>query len=105
MPAQIHDKLLRVGKRGTKTTLANPGKPVGATSLTIDNPNNWETRTALIFSLYRETTDGREEEGSYTVWKGVLNNSEITGLELMQGTDQAWRKNCRCNAHQFVVGR
>ena len=42
MPAQIHDKLLRVGKRGTKTTLANPGKPVGATSLTIDNPNNWE---------------------------------------------------------------
>lgn len=90
MPAQIHDKLLRVGKRGTKTTLANPGKPVGATSLTIDNPNNWETRTALIFSLYRETTDGREEEGSYTVWKGVLNNSEITGLELMQGTDQAY---------------
>ena len=90
MPAQIHDKLLRVGKRGTKTTLANPGKPLGATSLTIDNPNNWETRTALIFSLYRETTDGREEEGSYTVWKGVLNNSEITGLELMQGTDQAY---------------
>lgn len=90
MPAQIHDKLLRVGKRGTKTTLANPGKPVGATSLTIDNPNNWETRTAIIFSIYRETADGKEEEGSYTVWKGVLNNSEITGLKLLQGTDQAY---------------
>ena len=91
MTAAISDLIMQVGNRGTKTTIEAPGKGTSATSITLNNPAGWVTDTAIIFSLYIEDpTTKAEVEGSYTVWKGVVNGDQVEQLELKFGTNQAY---------------
>lgn len=92
--ASITDLLLSVGKRGTLTTLKPPGKPVGAESLKIEQSLNWPTDSKVAFSIRQVNVggenDGREIEGTYTEWTGILNTEDgsIDNLHLEQGDDQ-----------------
>ena len=89
--ADITDLITRVGRRGTRTALGSPGKQVGDTTINIVSAANWETGTAVIFSMYRiNPTTKKEELGTYTIWKGILVDHQITALQLMYGEDQVY---------------
>lgn len=86
MTASISDMFMKVGQRGTKTTLASPGKAPADTSVTLTNPANWETSTAIMCSFYQEDpTTHKEVDGTYTIWKGIVVGSQITSLTQAYG--------------------
>lgn len=91
MTASITDKFMKVGDRGTKTTIESPGKGASDTSITLNNPAGWPTDTAIVFSLYTVDSDtGIETDGSYTIWKGVVVGDQVQQLELLFGANQVY---------------
>lgn len=91
MTAAITDLMMKVAHRGTRTSILTPGKQPVDTSITLSNPAGWPTDTAIIFSMFIEDpSTGTEELGSYTMWKGVVNGSNVQNLQLVYGTDQVY---------------
>lgn len=80
----------KIANRNTMTTLGGNGYNQGDTTITLANPANWVTETAIVFSLFRKDGGGDEVQGSYTVWGGILIGDTITGLQLLYGNDQAY---------------
>jgi hypothetical protein len=92
MAASSTDKLLKTGA-ATKTTLASPGKAVGAASININSAVNWPTDTAVIFAIRNiALVDGEYQEvsGTYAEFKGVVSGTTINSLTLVYGTDQVY---------------
>lgn len=86
------DKLLKTGA-ATKTTLASPGKAVGAASININSAVNWPTDTAVVFAIRSiELVDGEYQEvsGTYAEFIGVVSGTTINSLSLVYGTDQVY---------------
>jgi len=86
MSAANTDKLLKVGKPGTATTLSSPGHTSGGTSITVGSTTNWSTDTAVAFAIDRaELVAGEEVQipGTYTEWIGVVSGATtITDMVL-----------------------
>ena len=92
MPAAVTDKFIKTGA-ATKTTLASPGKAVGASSINISSATNWPTDTAVVFAIRTiELVDGEYEEvsGTYTEWLGTVSGTTVNNLILAYGTDQVY---------------
>lgn len=86
------DKFLKTGA-ATKTTLASPGKAVGAASININSAVNWPTDTAVVFAIRSiELVDGEYHEvsGTYAEFKGIVSGTTINSLTLVYGTDQVY---------------
>lgn len=86
MSAANTDKLLKVGKPGTATTLSSPGHTSGGTSITVGSTTNWPTDTGVAFAIDRaELVAGEEVQipGTYTEWIGVVSGATtITDMVL-----------------------
>lgn len=88
MSSSITELITKVGARGTKTTLSGDGYSQGDTSMTIENPVNWQSGT-IFFSVYKvDPATGLEEDGTYTIWKAILNGNELSSLQLKFGNQQ-----------------
>ncbi len=90
MAADITDMFRKLAYRGTQTTLSGNGYNPGDTSATLANSANWQTETAICFSMLRKDSNGNEVTGSYTVWGAVLIGDTLTNLQLLFGSDQAY---------------
>jgi hypothetical protein len=94
MPAAITDLIDRVTDsttgRPVVSTLASPGKSVGAPSITITDPTNWSTTAAIHFSIYLTTAAGYKDPTTQTDWKGVLSGTTVSGLTITGGTDRSY---------------
>jgi len=78
MSAANTDKILKVGKPGTATTLSSPGHTSGGTSITVGSTTNWPTDTGVAFAIDRaELVAGEEAQipGTYTEWIGVVSGA------------------------------
>jgi hypothetical protein len=78
MSAANTDKILKVGKPGTATTLSSPGHTSGGTSITVGSTTNWPTDTGVAFAIDRaELVAGEEVQipGTYTEWIGVVSGA------------------------------
>ena len=92
MPAAVTDKFIKTGA-ATKTSLASPGKAVGASSININSATNWPTDTAVVFAIRTiALVDGEYQEvaGTYTEWVGTVSGTTINSLALAYGTDQVY---------------
>lgn len=90
----ITDLLARVTDSSTGrpvvSTLASPGKAVGATSISISDATNWTTTTPVHFAIYTTNAQGYKNPLTQTEWKGVLSGTTISNLTLTGGTDQSY---------------
>lgn len=88
----VNDKFLEIGGRGTLTTLATPGKQMSDTSIQLTSPTNWPEGHAVAFSIRRVILGGenagKEEQGTYTEWIGIINGNSIDNMVLMGGSNQ-----------------
>lgn len=88
----VNDKFLEIGGRGTLTTLATPGKQMSDTSIQLTSPTNWPEGHAVAFSIRRVILGGenagKEEQGTYTEWIGIINGNSIDNMVLMGGNNQ-----------------
>lgn len=91
MPA-ITDKACKVAIAGSETTLASPGKALGAASIKLADASGWPTATGIIFAMRRVDNKGIFVPGTYTEWGGVLAGDTISGLTgtPLFGTDQPY---------------
>ena len=91
MAASLTDNLLQVAVAGSETTLAAPGKAIGANSLNITSNAGWPTITAVIFALRRVDSNGNFVAGTYTEWIGTLSGTTLTiNTSPLYGTDQTY---------------
>jgi len=94
MSGSITDLVDRVtdsnGGRPVVSTLAAPGKTIGASSINLTDATNWSTTSAIHFSIYKTNAQGYKDVTTQTDWKGVLAGTTISNLTLTGGTDQAY---------------
>lgn len=86
------DKLMKVGA-ATITTLASPGKALGAASINVGSTTNWPTDTGKIVSIWQEElVEGtyRLVAGTYTEWAATHSGTTVNDLTLIYGTDQVY---------------
>lgn len=85
------DYFFKAGTRDCQTTLALPGKALGASSIQIASPTGWPTDTKVAFSIFTIDPATKEEvANTYTEWIGTLTGSSIDGIELKYGNDQPY---------------
>lgn len=97
MSANITDLLSRVSDSNTGrpiiTSLASPGKAIGAASINLAAATNWTTDSAIYFSIYETTTASGitvKDTTTQTDWKGTLSGTTVSSLTLTGGTDRAY---------------
>lgn len=91
MSAATTDNFTEVSAAGNQTTLAAPGKAIGATSIILTSPTGWPTVTGIIVALRRVNASGVYQTGTYTEFEGVLVGSTITlNPTPLYGTDQVY---------------
>lgn len=109
MSAAITDLLTQVGQPGTVTSMASPGKALGAASINVGSTANWPTGTAVFFAMRQVdptqvslTNPSGLVAGTYTEWKGIVaSGTIINNLTLQFGTDQVYPAGS--NTQVFVV--
>jgi len=109
MSAAITDLLTQVGQPGTVTSMASPGKALGAGSINVGSTANWPTGTAVFFAMRQVdptqvslTNPSGLVVGTYTEWKGIVaSGTIINNLTLQFGTDQVYPAGS--NTQVFVV--
>lgn len=85
------DNFMNVAVAGSQTTLAAPGKSIGAGSINITSASGWPTTTGIIVALRRVDSNGNYVSGTYTEWAGVLAGTTITlNTTPLYGTDQTY---------------
>lgn len=94
MPAAVTDLLDRgtdsATGRPVVSSLAAPGKAIGASSINLSDATNWTATTGIHFSIYKVNAQGYKDSTTQTDWKGVLAAGVISNLTLTGGTDQAY---------------
>lgn len=88
--ASASDKFKKVGTVGTVTTLQAPGHSISGTSINIGSGANWPTDTGVVFAIRQVDTNGDLVAGTYTEWRGVLSGTTISGMVLVDGSDQVY---------------
>lgn len=78
MSAGLTDLLQQVATEGSATTLASPGKALGATSINIASASGWPTATGFVFAIRTVDASGNELAGTYTEWIGTLSGTTIS---------------------------
>lgn len=93
MAGNLTDNLQLVAVEGSITSLASPGKAVGATSLNIASAVGWPTTTGFTFAIRTVTATGVYIAGTYTEWLGTISGTAIymgTSPSPVYGTDQVY---------------
>ncbi|MDP4227508.1 MAG: LamG domain-containing protein [Bacteroidota bacterium] len=91
MAANLTDKFKKVGT-STVTTLAAPGKAMGANSITVGSTTNYPTDTAIIIAIRKVDTNGSLVAGTYTEWIATVTNGTTLALNTtpVYGNDQVY---------------
>lgn len=93
MSAGLTDNFQLVAAEGSLTTLASPGKALGATTINIANAGGWPTATGFTFAIRQVTSAGVEVPGTYTEWIGTLSGTTIAlgaAPSPVYGSDQVY---------------
>lgn len=91
MPPNINDKITHVAL-GTRTYLASPGYTIGDDIINCNDLSEWEgINSAVIFAMDVVGQDGKRVEGTYTEWKGILDENSIGSLEQLEGIPQDYQ--------------
>jgi hypothetical protein len=93
MAGLLTDNFQLVANEGAITTLASPGKALGATSINIASAAGWPTTTGFTFAIRVVTAAGIEVSGTYTEWIGTLSGTTISmgaGPSPVYGSDQVY---------------
>lgn len=78
MSASLLDLLMQVASEGSVTTMANPGKSIGATGFNITSATGWPTTTGFIVAIRQVDGNGDEVAGTYTEWVATLSGTAIS---------------------------
>ena len=91
MPASPQDKFKKVGAN-TVTSLAAPGKNLGATSINVGSTTNYPTDTGLVIGIRIVDSNGNAMPGTYTEWNGMYDSPTSLTIENtpVYGTDQVY---------------
>jgi hypothetical protein len=91
MSAAETDYFQKVGD-ATVTTLAAPGKALGATSLTVGSTTNYPTDTGVTISIRVVDASGELVAGTYTEWVGTVTSATSFGINAtpVYGSDQVY---------------
>lgn len=91
MAASSNDKFLKVGD-STVTTLAVPGKALGATSITVGSTANFPTDTGIVFAIRQVDSDGEYIPGTGTEWVGTVTSATTLSMLAtpVDGADQVY---------------
>lgn len=91
MSASTNDLYKKVGT-GTVTTLAAPGKALGATSINVGSTANMPTTTGIVIAIRTVDSNGELVAGTYTEWSATV--ASATSLAIVAvpvyGNDQAY---------------
>lgn len=97
MAGAITDLLDRVTDSNTSrpviSSLASPGKSIGAPSINLSDVTAWTTSSKVHFSIYKTQVVGGvtiKDPTTQTDWVGTLAGSVISNLTLTGGTDRAY---------------
>ncbi len=76
----------------TVTTLAAPGKALGATSITVGTTTNYPTTTGIIVAIRVVDTTGEIIAGTYTEWSATVTSGTTLAIEAVpvMGSDQIY---------------
>ena len=91
MAASTNDLFKKVGD-ATVTTLAAPGKALGATSITVGATTNYPTDTGVIIAIRVVDTSGTVVDGTYTEFSGTITSGTTIGIVAtpVYGSDQVY---------------
>lgn len=91
MAANKTDKFKKVGA-STVTTLAAPGKAIGASSITVGSTTNYPTDTGIVIAIRKVDSDGKLIAGTLTEWEAVVTSGTTLdiGTVPVLGDDQVY---------------
>jgi len=84
--------LFKKAGASTVTTLAAPGKALGATSITVGSTTNYPTDTGIVVAIRVVDTDGNQVNGTYTEWSATVTSGTTLAIEAapVYGSDQVY---------------
>lgn len=91
--ASVTDNFMEVATEAEATTLAAPGKAIGATSINVASTTGWPTTTGIIIAMRQVDTNGDEVAGTYTEWAGVVSGTTVSlgsSPSPLVGSDQVY---------------
>lgn len=74
----LTDKFLKVAAAGSETYMASPGKPIGASSFTINSATGFPTDTAFIIAIRVVNAQGVEVDNTYSEWLCTLSGTTVS---------------------------
>lgn len=91
MAASTNDLFKKVGD-ATVTTLAAPGKALGATSITVGATTNYPTDTGVIIAIRVVDASGTVVAGTYAEYSGTITSGTTIGIVAtpVYGSDQVY---------------
>ena len=91
MAASTNDKFKKVGA-STVTSLAAPGKALGATSITVGSTTNFPTDTGIVIAIRVVDTAGKLVAGTYTTWSATVTSGTSLAIVAtpLTGSDQVY---------------
>lgn len=91
MAAATTDKFKKVGA-STVTSLAAPGKAIGATSITVGSTTNYPLDTGVVVAIRVVDTAGALVSGTYTEWNAIVTSATSLTLDPTPayGSDQVY---------------
>ena len=91
MAASTNDKFKKVGA-STVTSLAAPGKALGATSITVGSTTNFPTDTGIVIAIRVVDTAGKLVAGTYTTWSATVTSGTSFAIDPtpLTGSDQVY---------------
>lgn len=91
MAASTSDKFKKVGS-STVTSLAAPGKALGATTITVGSTTNYPTDTGLVIAIRVVDSNGELVAGTYTEWGATVTSGTSLSINAtpVYGSDQVY---------------
>jgi len=91
MAAALTDKFKKAGA-STVTSLAAPGKAIGATSITVGSTTNYPLDTGVVIAIRVVDTAGNLIPGTYTEWNAIVTSATSFTLDPtpVYGSDQVY---------------
>lgn len=91
MAAALTDKFKKAGA-STVTSLAAPGKAIGATSITVGSTTNYPLDTGVVVAIRVVDTAGALVAGTYTEWNAIVTSATSFTLDPtpVHGSDQVY---------------
>jgi len=91
MSASTTDKFKKVGA-STVTTLASPGKALGATSINVGSTTNYPTDTGIVIAIREVDSNGELVAGTYTEWFATVSSATSLAIDAAPayGSDRVY---------------